>query len=109
MISSAKITPKNTLRPKSWNYDNFKAKTTQSILPDPESAKQHLRFSVLVAKYTLQDSTESDDDCFAGNEGHESDTDTSNNDSDIGGSDDEVYNWLPKASSFELVTWYGLL
>ena len=25
------------------NYDSLKTKTTQSILPDPESAKQHMR------------------------------------------------------------------
>ena len=45
---------------------------------------------------------ESDDDCFAGNEGDESDTDTSDNDSDSGDSDDEVYTWL----SMELWTRY---
>ena len=48
-------------------------------------------------------------DCFVGNEGDESDTDTSDNDSGSGHSDDEVYTWPPKALSFELVTRYGLL
>ena len=48
-------------------------------------------FSVLVAKYTLQDGIESDDDCFAGSKGDEADTDTSDNDNDSGDNDDEVY------------------
>ena len=39
----------------------------------------------------LQDGIESDDDCFQGNEGYESDTDIFVNDSDSGDSDDEVY------------------
>ena len=39
---------------------------------------------------------ESDDDCFAGNKGDESDSDTSNNDSDSGDSDNEVFTWLSK-------------
>ena len=47
-------------------------------------------------------------DCF-GDDGDESDTDFSDNDSDSGDSDEEVYTWPPKASSFELDTWYGLL
>ena len=47
-------------------------------------------------------------DCF-GDDGDESDTDFSDNDSDSGDSDEEVYTWPPKVSSFELVTWYGLL
>ena len=41
---------------------------------------------------TLQDGKESDDNCFAGNEGDESDTNTSGNDSDSGDSDNEVYS-----------------
>ena len=57
----------------------------------------------------LRDSIESDDNCFVGNEGNELDTDTSDNNSDNGDSDDEVNTWPPKASSFELVTWYGQL
>ena len=47
-------------------------------------------------------------DCF-GDDGDEFDTDFSDNDSDSGDSDEEVYTWPPKVSSFELVTWYGLL
>ena len=39
---------------------------------------------------------ELDGDCFAGNEGDESDTDTSDNDSGSGDSDDEVYTDHPK-------------
>ena len=68
-------------------------KTPPPPPPPPSSPPQVSRpqqFSALAAKYTLQDSTESDDDCFAGKEGDESDTDTSDNDSDGGGSDDEV-------------------
>ena len=38
----------------------------------------------------LRDSIESDDNCFVGNEGNELDTDTSDNNSDSGDSDDEV-------------------
>ena len=53
------------------------------------------RFSALAAQYTLQDGIESDDDCFAGNEGDESDKDTSDIDSDSGDSDNEVYTWPP--------------
>ena len=49
------------------------------------------QFSGLVAKYTLQDGIEQDDDCFASNKRGEYDTDTSDNDSDSGDSDDEVY------------------
>ena len=41
--------------------------------------------------------------------GDESNTDTSDNNRESGDSDDEVYTWLPKAPSFELATWYGLL
>ena len=62
--------------------------------PPSLSSRQALhpqQFSALVAKYMLQDVKESDDDCFAGNEGDESDTDTSDNESDSGDSDDEVY------------------
>ena len=42
-------------------------------------------------KNTLQAGIELDDDCFAGNEEDESDTNTSDNDSDSGCSDYEVY------------------
>ena len=36
--------------------------------PPPPQALRPQQFSALVAKYTLQDGIESDDDCFAGNE-----------------------------------------
>ena len=62
-----------------------------------------------VAKYKLQDGTESNEDCFADNEGDESDTDTSDNDNDSSDSGEEVYTWPFKVSSFELATWYGPL
>ena len=75
----------------------------------PPQASQPQQFSALVAKYTLHDGTELDDDCFADNKRDESDTDTSDNESESGDSDDDVYTWPPKASSFELVIWYGLL
>ena len=54
-------------------------------------AQHSQRFSALAAKYTLQDDIEWDDDCFADNEGDESDICTSHNDSDSGDSDDELY------------------
>ena len=57
----------------------------------PLQASRPQRFSALVAKYTLPNGVETDDDCFAGNEGDESITNTSDNDSDSGDSDDEVY------------------
>ena len=57
----------------------------------PPQASRPQQFSALVTKCTLQDSIESDVGCFASYEGDESDTDTSDNDSDIGGSNDEVY------------------
>ena len=46
-------------------------------------------------RYTLQDGIESDDDSFTGNEGDESDTNTSDNDCDSGSSDEKVYTLLP--------------
>ena len=61
-------------------------------LPAPSSqALRPQRFSALFPKYSLRDGTESNSDCFAGNEGHESDTDTSDRNSDSGDSDHEVY------------------
>ena len=75
-----------------------------SRLPPPPQTSLPLQFSAVVAKYTLHDDTESDE----GDEGEESDTNTSDNGSDSGDNDDQVYTWPPKASSFELVTWYGL-
>ena len=43
----------------------------------------------------MQDGIELDADCFAGNEGHEYDTDISDNHSDSGDIDDEMYMWVP--------------
>ena len=43
----------------------------------------------------LQDGIESDGNCFAGNERDEYDTSTSDNESDSGDSDDELYTWPP--------------
>ena len=40
----------------------------------PPQASLLQRFSALVAKYTLRDGIESDDNCFAGKEEDESDT-----------------------------------
>ena len=57
--------------------------------PLPPQAWRPTRFSVLVEKHTLQDSIKSNDDFFAGNEGDQFDTDTS--DSDSGGSNDEAF------------------
>ena len=61
----------------------------------PPQALRPQQFSALVAKYMLQDGKESDDDCFAGKEGGESEAGTSGNDSDSGDSDNEVYTWTP--------------
>ena len=60
--------------------------------PSPQASRPQ-RISALVAKNTLQDGIELDDDCFAGIEEEESDTDTdtSDSDGDSGDSDDEVY------------------
>ena len=40
----------------------------------------------------MRDGVESDDDCFTGNEGDESDTTSSDDDTDSGDSPDEVCN-----------------
>ena len=72
--------------------------------PPPPQASRPKRISALAAKYFFHDGIESTGDCFAGNE-----QDEYNNDSDSGDSDDEEYTWPPKAASFELVTWSGLL
>ena len=61
----------------------------------PPQAPCPKRFSALALKYTLHEGRELDDDCFASNEGDESDTDTSDNDSGSGYSDDEVYTDHP--------------
>ena len=50
--------------------------------PLPPQALSPQQFSALAAKYMLQDGKESDDNCFAGNDGDESDINTSDNDSD---------------------------
>ena len=68
---------------------------TPHLTPPPPQASRPQRFSALVTNYALQDGIESDDDCFAGNEVDEFDTNTSDNDSDNGDSNDEVYTWLP--------------
>ena len=69
-------------------------KETPPPLPPPQALRSQC-FSVLVAKYMLQDGIESDDDCFAGSKWDEADTDISENDSDSGDSDDELYTWAP--------------
>ena len=97
-----------------WAYETCKAKTQNPVyneekpppLPPPPEASRPQQFSAIVAKYTLQDGVESDDDCFAGNKRNKSDTD---NESDCSDSDDEVHTWPPPALSFEFVTWYCVL
>ena len=54
----------------------------------PPQTSHPQRFSAFVAKCTLQDGIELDNDWFADIEGDESDTDTSDNDSDSGDSDE---------------------
>ena len=56
-------------------------------LPPPPQTSLPLQFSALVAKYTLQDDTGLDE----GDEGDESDTHTSDNGSDSGDNDNQVY------------------
>ena len=65
-------------------------RTEEKQTPPPQASCPQ-RFSALVAKYTLQDGAESDDDCFSGKEGVESKTHSSDYDSNSGDSDDEVY------------------
>ena len=60
-------------------------------LTTPQALRQQ-QFSAIVATYVLQDGIETDDDCFAGNKRDESDTNTSDNDSDSGDIDDEMYS-----------------
>ena len=55
-------------------YEKRKAPITRNHvcnkeIPPPPQASCPQLFSALVAKYTLQDGIESDDDCFASNEG----------------------------------------
>ena len=65
---------------------------TPTLLPAaPPQASHPQRIYEFVSKQTFQDSIESDDDCFAGNEGDESNTSTSDNASDSADSDDDVY------------------
>ena len=56
----------------------------------PQASRSHW-LSALVAKYTLQDGIESDDEYFPGNDKDESDTDTSDNNRESDDSDDDVY------------------
>ena len=58
-----------------------------SPAPPPQSPRPH-RFSALAAEYTLRYGIESDDDCCAGNEGDESDTNPSDNALGSGDGDD---------------------
>ena len=44
-----------------------------------------------------------DDDCFTANKGDESDKNSSDNDSDSGASDDEVYTWPHKHRALNLL------
>ena len=73
--------------------------------PPPTQAWSLQLFSALIGKYVLQDGIESDDDCFQGNEGYESDTDIFVNDSDSGDSDDEVYTWSPYTWQHRILKW----
>ena len=63
--------------------------TPPAPAPSPLQASRLKQFSALLAKYMLQDGIESDDDCFAGKKGDESNA--SGNGSTSGDSDDEVY------------------
>ena len=67
-------------------------KETSSSSPPllPQALPSHL-FSALAAKYVLQNDIDLDDDCFEGNQGNESDTDTFENDGNSGDSENEVY------------------
>ena len=88
---------------------NYQTPTSPPSPSPPQQVSRPQRFSAFVAKHTLHDDVESDDGCFTGKEGDESNTDTSDNDSDSCNSDNEVYTFPSKASRFELVTWYSLL
>ena len=62
--------------------------------PPPQQQTWRLqRFWALVAKYTLQDGIESNDDCFVDNEENEFDIGNSDKNSDSGNSEDKVYTW----------------
>ena len=63
--------------------------TPPTPAPLPPQAWRIQQVSALVAKYMLQDGIESDDECFAGKKGDESNT--SDNDSNSVDSDDKVY------------------
>ena len=79
--------------------------TTTANTITPTQAWSLQLFSALIGKYVLQDGIESDDDCFQGNEGYESDTDIFVNDSDSGDSDDEVYTWSPYTWQHRILKW----
>ena len=98
-------------RPVAFPKNRFQCVTTSlhpprsHQTPPPSSLPQASSpqwLSALVPKYTYQHSKESDDDCFEDNKGDESDTDTSDNGSDGGDSDDEVYTWPPKTSLYDM-------
>ena len=69
---------------------NDEAPPPPQTLPAPPPQVLHPQiFSALAAKYTLRDGIELDNDCFAGKEGDESNTDTSDNDTDTSDNDRE--------------------
>ena len=68
----------------------YDAESCNAETPPLPQASRQPRFSALVAKNTWQDSIELNEDCFAGNEKDECDTDVSDNDSDSGDSDAEA-------------------
>ena len=75
-----------------WVTVSFRLPRSNQTPPPPPQPQASCpqRFSALLGKYTLRDSTDPDHNFFTGNEGDESDIDTSDNDSDSGGSDDKV-------------------
>ena len=68
--------------------------------PPPPQASLPQRFSAPARKYALQNDIESDNDCFAGNKGDESDTDTSDNNGDSGDSTIKYTPDYPKHEAF---------
>ena len=71
----------------------YDAESCNAETPPPPplpQASRPPRFSALVAKNTWQDGIELNEDCFAGNEKDECDTDISDNDRDSGDSNDEA-------------------
>ena len=67
-----------------------KVRSHQTPPPPPQETNRQ-RLAALVAKYKLHDGIGSYGDCFAGYQGDESNTDTSDNNRESGDSDDEVY------------------